>query len=360
MADSEESADSEWPTALEDESLDESLDESGTDAWPTALEDDSLADSEESADSEWSTALEDASLAEGDYESSELLDVSEDPAAGDDDALGMNGMESNQEYENLWDQSPAPDESKELELPEAESDAFAQADDADPFFGEGMSSDEGFAELDSSLVDDEDAALMSAFDSDADEDLGKDMGFDEPQPYPGTTGADMGLDGEDDVDDMFSSDMSASEFAEESQAAEETVPMSKTDESADDEFDLDMFGEQPEPWSEVQGNGSKKGTGTENSYDEESDDPLAALLADADDESDAMGQAGAFESEEEFDPLAELFAEDSQESDKNSESEETDDLDSLFSDDLNGGNFEDPFADLELAESPSGQTKKKR
>ena len=52
-----------------------------------------------------------------------------------------------------------------------------------------------------------------------------------------------------------------------------------------------------------------------------------------------------------FDPLAELFAESDQEEDLNSGSEGTDELDALFSDDVNAGNLEDPFADIELADS---------
>ena len=326
---------------------------------------DSMWDSSETPETQ---AWENQALAEDPFGSSEAgplweesetdplagaLEESSESAAGDDDAFGMNGMDlPNQELESLWGEET---ESQELELSDSQSDAFAEADDADPFFDSGMSSDEGLLEL--ADPTDEDAALMSAFDSDGD----ADMGFDEPQPYPGTTGADLGLDGEV-LDDVFSSsdmDMSAAEFAtEESQAAEEASgSMFDTDEMALDEFDVDMFGE-----SEPQGNGTKKATATagdNGSYDRESDDPLAALLADTND-NDVPAQAGDFESEEEFDPLAELFAESDQESDINSGSAETDDLDSLFSDDLNAGDLDDPFADLELAESPSGSQKSKK
>ncbi len=403
MSLAEESAASEWPTALEDE---EAAEESAASEWPADWQDDYLAVesemslAEESATSEWPTALEDEEaaeesassrdleslwdspetqeaqatdelptdwenqvlaedsfgseeaaplgsdedlslweepetdpLADADYESSELLEVPGE-AAADDDAFGMNGMES------------------KLDLSDSESNAFAQADNADPLFASEMSDYE-------ELTDDEDAALMSAFDSDAE----ADQGFDEPQPYPGTTGGDRGMDGEV-LDDVFSSDMSET-ATEASQAPGSPDGMfNRSDSHALDEFDVDMLGEQPELWSEPQGNGTKKATATagdNSSYDEESDDPLAALL-DGDDGLIAPAQAGAFEGEAAFDPLAELFAESDQEEDLNSGSEGTDELDALFSDDVNAENLEDPFADLELAESPSGspQTKKKR
>ncbi|MGK7903633.1 MAG: hypothetical protein AB4352_19950 [Hormoscilla sp.] len=243
----------------------------------------------------------------------ELLEMPE----GDDDALGINEMEQNQELENLWGESAALAESQELELP-SESNPFD---------------------------DDDDAALMSVFDNDGD----ADAGFDEPQPYPGTTGADLG--GED-LDDAFSS--AASQTAEETPGS-----MFDTEESDLDDFDADMFGEQPQMWDSSQSNGTKATATTkdDSSYDEESDDPLAALLANT---NDAPAPASDFESEEEFDPLAELFAESDEESDINSGGEEADDLDSLFDDDVNVGNLEDPFADLELVESPSSQQSKKK
>ncbi|MBO1351930.1 MAG: hypothetical protein EBE86_033250 [Hormoscilla sp. GUM202] len=131
----------------------------------------------------------------------------------------------------------------------------------------------------------------------------------------------------------------------------------RSDSHALDEFDVDLLGEQPELWSDFsgtvpQGNGTKKATATagdNSSYDEESGDPLAA-------------QACAFKGEAAFDPLAELFADSDQEEDLNYGSKGTDELDALFSDDVNAGNLEDSFADLELADPPSGspQIKKKR
>ena len=361
MSLAEESAASEWPTALEDEEAAEESASSrdleslwdspeiqeaqATDELPTDWENQVLAEdpfgSEEAAPlgsdedlSLWEEPETDP-LADADYESSELLEVPGE-AAADDDAFGMNGMES------------------KLDLPDSESNAFAQADNADPLFASEMSDYEELTD------DDEDAALMSAFDSDAD----ADQRFDEPQPYPGTTGGDRGMDGEV-LDDVFSSDMSET-ATEASQAPGSPDGMfNRSDSHALDEFDVDMLGEQPELWSEPQGNGTKKATATagdNSSYDEESDDPLAALL-DGDDGLIAPAQAGADSSgEAAFDPLAELFAESDQEEDLNSGSEGTDELDALFSDDVNAGNLEDPFADIELAESPSGspQTKKKR
>ncbi|MBC6476353.1 MAG: hypothetical protein GDA48_28995 [Hormoscilla sp. GM102CHS1] len=260
-------------------------------------------------------------LADADYESEVPGE-----AAADDDAFGMNGMGSN------------------LDLPDSESNAFAQADNADPLFASEMSDYEELTD------DDEDAALMSAFDSDAD----ADRGFDEPQPFPGTTGGDRGMDGEV-LDDVFSSDMSET-ATEASQAP------------ALDEFDVDLLGEHPELGSDFsgtvpQGNGTKKATATagDNSgYEKVSDDPLAALL-DEDDGLIAPAQACTFKGEAAFDPLAELFAGSDQVEDLNYGSEGTDELDALFSDDVNAGNLEDSFADLELAEPPSGspQIKKK-
>jgi len=390
---------SEWPTDLSDESLvEEAVEKDETDEYglPMDASDAGLADvfdssqmdmadelgaSESASDGEFDSLWDSSETQEAQATEDELPTDWENQAdpfgdsvaapLGSDEDLPLweesetdplagaleevPGEAAGDDLENLWGEEAALGESQELELPDSQSDVFAEADNADPFFGGGMSSDEGLLELEEPT--DEDAALMSAFDSDGE----ADMGFDEPQPYPGTTGADLGLNGEV-LDDVFSSsDISAAEFAtEESQAASEASgSMFNTEDMALDEFDVDMFGE-----SEPQGNGTKKATATagdNGSDDEEFDDPLAALLADADDDADeALGQAGAFESEAEFDPLAELFAESDQELDLNSGGAETDELDALFDDDVNGGNLEDPFADLELAESPSKQTKKKR
>ena len=296
--DLEEESESFWDEPQASEAAPQSTDESqlvdpfgeSSGETPAGEEDEveilSAFDMEEESESFWDESQAAAATTAGSHPSGELsFDSQEAPTMEEGDVEILETFDTDEALDLGWEEPQVPAAASPVANGSDESQLVDPLDESSTL---------------ASLTD-EDADLMSAFDPDIEA-----PELDEPQPYPGTTAADLGIEEREVLED----------FGDE-------ASMDLSDEAFD---------------SSVENTDSP-------GYDES--DPLAALLSeDLPEEGQSLSTEEAIDLDEdnELDPLAALFAEEPGDSEDPFQSEVADDDDSELLEAFNS----DPF-DIELA-----------